>query len=262
MTAPPIQFDDGAAYERFMGEWSRRAGDRFLAWLDAPAGASWLDVGCGNGAFTERLVERARPGMVSGIDPSPAQLAYARLRPSLAPADLRQGDAMSLPWPDATFEVAVMPLVIFFVPDPARGVAEMARVVRPGGIVAAYAWDVPGGGFPYDALLAEMLALGMTVPGPPHPEVSSREPLEALWRAAGLHDVDLTAIAVERTFDDFDDYWGTVQGSASLGATLKALTPEARATVVAGLHARLAAGADGRITCRGVANAVRGIVAT
>ncbi|MGD9904864.1 MAG: class I SAM-dependent methyltransferase, partial [Vicinamibacterales bacterium] len=139
MSPDPIRFDDGAAYERFMGAWSQSAGDRFLEWLAPDSGLSWLDVGCGNGAFTERVVAVARPGAVGGIDPSAGQLAYARGRPVLDRADLRQGDAMALPWPAASFDVAVMPLVIFFVPEPARGVAEMVRVVRPGGLVAAYA---------------------------------------------------------------------------------------------------------------------------
>ena len=88
---------------------------------------------------------------MQGIDPSEAQLAFARTRPAARVAQFRQGDAMALPFPDDRFDAAVMALVIFFVPDPAKGVAEMARVVRPGGTVAAYAWDMPGGGFPLRA---------------------------------------------------------------------------------------------------------------
>lgn len=256
----PIQFDDGAAYERFMGVWSRQVGERFLDWLACPPGLSWLDVGCGNGAFTERIVARGRPSSVHGIDPSPAQLDFARRRPALAGADLRQGDALALPWADATFDVAVMPLVIFFLTDPARGVTEMSRVVRSGGLVAAYAWDMPAGGFPYDALLTTLRALRIETPGPPHPEVSARDALEAQWRAAGLRDVTTTAIAVSRTFDDVDDYWTIAQGSASLGSTLQALSPALRAEFVAQLRARLPVDADGRLTCHAVANAVRGNV--
>jgi len=260
MPTSPIQFADGAGYEHFMGVWSQMVAERFLDWLAPGPGQSWLDVGCGNGAFTERLVARARPRAVHGIDPSEAQLAYARTRPRLAAADLRVGDAQALPWPDDTFDVAVMPLVIFFLADPARGVAEMARVVRPGGIVTAYAWDMPAGGFPYDALLMELRAQRIDVPGPPHPEVSSREALETLWSTAGLADVATTSIAVSRSFDDFEAYWTTAQDSASLGAALKALPPEARAALVAGLQRRLGAGADGPLTCHAVANAIRGQV--
>src|SRR4029079_616810 len=136
------------------------------------SGLRWLDVGCGNGAFTEMLVERCAPVSVEGIDPSERQLAYARTRPAARVAQFRQGDAMALPFPDDTFDAAVMPLVIFFVPDPAKGVAEMARVVCPGGIVAAYGWDMDVGGFPYDALWAEMRAMGMKFPQPPSNDAS------------------------------------------------------------------------------------------
>ena len=154
-----IRFDDGAAYERYMGEWSRLAGETFLDWLAPRTGLRWLDVGCGNGAFTEMIIGRCAPASAHGIDPSEGQLAYARTRPAARVAQFSQGDAMALPFPDDTFDAAVMPLVIFFVPDPAEGVAEMARVVRPGGIVTAYAWDMEGGGFPYGALQEEMRGL-------------------------------------------------------------------------------------------------------
>ena len=177
----PIRFDDGAAYERYMGKWSRLAGETYLDWLAPKSGLRWLDVGCGSGAFTEMLVERCAPVSVQGIDPSEGQLAYARKRPASRVAQFRQGDAMALPFPDNAFDAAVMPLVIFFVPDPAAGVAEMARVVCPGGIVTAYAWDMFGGGFPYEALRVEMRGLGAAVPEPPSPDASRMEALRGLW---------------------------------------------------------------------------------
>src|SRR5215471_7678149 len=73
MAETQIRFDDGAAYERMMGNWSRRAGNIFLDWLAAPPGLKWIDVGCGNGAFTELIVERCAPAEVQGIDPSEGQ---------------------------------------------------------------------------------------------------------------------------------------------------------------------------------------------
>ena len=94
MSATPIRFDDGAAYERFMGLWSQRVGQAFLDWLSPPAGGQWLDVGC---AFTELLVAECAPDSVDGIDPSEGQLAYARARPALQAATFQAGDAMALP---------------------------------------------------------------------------------------------------------------------------------------------------------------------
>lgn len=256
-----IRFDDGAAYERYMGVWSQAAGERFLDWLAAEAGWSWLDVGCGNGAFTELLTRRLAPRAIAGIDPSEAQVAYARSRPALRAAELRHGDAQALPYAAGTFDAAVMPLVIFFVPDPARGVAEMARVVRLGGSVSAYAWDMPGGGFPYEPLFAEMRALGLVVPAPPSPDASRLDVLHQLWTDAGLTHVDTAAITVTRTFPDRDDYWATVSGSASVGTQLVALQPDDAARLREGLWARLQPDAAGRITCTGRAHAIRGRVA-
>jgi SAM-dependent methyltransferase len=255
-----IRFDDGAAYERYMGQWSRLAGETFLDWLAPESGLRWLDVGCGNGAFTEMIVERCAPASVHGIDPSEGQLAYARTRPAARAAQFRQGDATALPFPDDTFDAAVMPLVIFFVPDPARGVAEMARVVRPGGTVTAYAWDMEGGGFPYEALHDEMRGLGVVVPVPPSPGASRIDAMRELWAGAGLDSIETREITVGRTFDDFDDYWATVLGGPSVGPQLAAMAPDDLARLRARMRARLRADAAGRITCSARANAVKGRV--
>ncbi|HWE43805.1 MAG TPA: class I SAM-dependent methyltransferase [Gemmatimonadaceae bacterium] len=261
MTTGQIRFDDGAAYERYMGVWSQLAGGIFLDWLAAPPGLRWLDVGCGNGACTELLVRRCAPAAVVGIDPSEAQLKFARTRPALSGVTtFHQGDAMALPFDDDSFDVAVMPLVIFFVPEPAVGVAEMARVVRAGGLVAAYAWDMQGGGFPYAALQAEMKDFGMVVPRETRPEASRLDVMEELWRGAGLVDVETREITVQRTYADFDDYWTTAKGGPSAGGVLAAMTAEQTAEMVARLRARLPADARGRITVTARANAVRGRV--
>jgi SAM-dependent methyltransferase len=260
MATDHIRFNDGAAYERYMGKWSQLAGDTFLDWLAPQPGLRWLDVGCGNGAFTQLLVERCAPVSVQGIDPSEAQLAYARTRPVSRVAQFRQGDAMALPFPDDSFDAAVMPLVIFFVPDPARGVAEMTRVVRPGGIVTAYAWDMVGGGLPYEALLVEMRGLGVAVPVPPSPDASRMDAMRGLWTGAVLDAVETRQITVQRTFADFADYWTTILGGASVGPVLASMASEDLAVLKARMRARLPADATGRITCSAAANAVKGRV--
>ncbi|MGE5652005.1 MAG: class I SAM-dependent methyltransferase [Bacillota bacterium] len=260
MANEQIRFDDGAAYERYMGKWSQLAGEAFLDWLAPEPGWRWLDVGCGNGAFTEMLVARCAPASVIGIDPSEGQLAYARARPASRVAQFHQGDAMALPFPDDAFDAAVMPLVIFFVSDPGRGVAEMARVVCPGGSVSAYAWDMAGGGFPYEALHAEMRAMGVAVPVPPSPGASRIDAMRDLWTGAGLEAVETHEITVQRAFADFDDYWATILGGPSVGRALAAMASDDLALLKARMRERLPAEATGRITYSARANAVKGQV--
>jgi SAM-dependent methyltransferase len=260
MVGEPIRFDDGAAYERYMGRWSRLAGNVFLEWLPPQPGLRWLDVGCGNGAFTELIVESCAPASVEGIDPSPEQLAYARARPALGGVQFREADAMALPFQDDAFDVAVMPLVIFFVPDPAKGVGEMVRVVGPGGLVSAYAWDMAGNGFPYESLRAEMHEFGMSVPTPPSPESSAIDALQALWEGAGLAAVETRPITVQRTFAHFEDYWTAVHGGPSVSKRLASMAPRDHAALKARMQQRLAADASGRISCSARANAIMGRV--
>jgi SAM-dependent methyltransferase len=224
MAERQIRFDDGAGYERMMGKWSRLAGEVFLDWLKPPAGLRWIDVGCGNGAFTELLAERCAPAEIQGLDPSEAQLAFARSRHSAGVAQFRQGDAMALPVADNSFDAAAMALVIFFVPEPAAGVAEMARVVRPGGLVASYAWDVENGGFPNEPLLAAMRAMGLPPIRPPSSAASRMENLRTLWTGAGLASIETREITVQRTFTDFDDFWGAALLGASIKATVATMT--------------------------------------
>src|SRR5215467_6800123 len=167
MTQQPIRFEDGAAYERMMGAWSQLVGQVFLDWLSPATGQQWIDVGCGNGTFTEQLIQRCAPAEAQGIDPSEAQLAFARTRPGAAGAVFLQGNAMVLPFGADRFDAAVMALVIHFLPDPAKGIGEMTRVVRPCGLVAAYVWDALGGGDPMEPIRTEMRALGLTPAAPP-----------------------------------------------------------------------------------------------
>jgi SAM-dependent methyltransferase len=223
MPEQQIRFDDGAGYERMMGTWSRLAGDIFLDWLAPRPGLRWIDVGCGNGAFTQLIVERCAPAAVDGVDPSEGQLSFARTRsPS---ARFKQGDAMALPFDDKSFDVAVMALVIFFVPDPSKGVGEMARVVAPGGWVSAYAWDLLGGGFPFAPIQAELRALGMNPPQPPNPGAASPPALQALWTDAGLEAIETREITVRRNFTDFDDFWGASTAMGTLKPVLDSMTP-------------------------------------
>src|SRR5438270_1757074 len=224
MAEQSIRFEDGDAYERGMTPWSRLAGQIFLDWLAPESGLRWIDVGCGTGAFSELIVQRCAPVETQGVDPNEAQLAVARVRPGARGAVFRLGDAMALPFDRGRFDAAVMALVIFFVPDPAKGVAEMARVVRPGGLVAAYAWDIEGGGFPAEPMLAELRAMGFPPIRPPSFAASRMENLMALWRGAGLTGIETREIAVQRSFLSFEDFWSTVLLGASVKATVAKMT--------------------------------------
>lgn len=261
MVETQIRFDDGASYERYMGDWSRRVGTDFLDWLAPAAGLKWIDVGCGSGAFTELVVERCAPTEVYGVDPSEGQLLFARARPAARLAKFERGDAMALPFPAATFDAATMALVIFFVPDPAKGVAEMTRVVRPGGSVSAYAWDVLGGGFTLEPLRAELRAMGIQPVNPPSVEASRMETMRGLWLGAGLDAVETRSISVQRSFASFAAFWEiTLAGSPGLRPTLAAMSPADLEQFKTRVRTRLPADAAGRITYQSTANAVKGRV--
>jgi SAM-dependent methyltransferase len=257
-----IRFTDGAAYDDYMGVWSRLAGAVFLDWIAPETGWRWLDVGCGSGAFTEMILDRCAPASVHGIDPSQEQLAFARARVTSPAVRFDVGDATALPFRNDEFDAAVMPLVIFFVPEPAKGVAEMARVVRPGGLVAAYAWDMHDGGFPYEGLKEEMRRLNVRIPEAPNPGASRTDVMRELWTNAGLERVQTSVITVQRVYAGFDEYWRLVFGSPSFGPPLAAMGATDLALLESRMRARLSPAADGRITCSARANAVRGRTAT
>jgi SAM-dependent methyltransferase len=256
-----IRFDDGAAYERAMGLWSRPVGEVFLDWLAPPPGLRWLDVGCGNGAFTELLVQRCAATEAHGVDPSEGQLAFARKRPGARGAQFRQGDAMALPFADGSFDAAAMALAIFFIPEPARGIAEMARVVRRGGLVATYAWDFSGGGFPWAVVQEEVRAIGLTPPLPPSIGAERFDALRDLWSRAGLRDLETRPITVQRRFADTTDFWETIGGTASLRDLLASLPPGELARLKERVEARLSIDESGAVTHTATANAIKGRVA-
>ena len=153
-----------------------------------------------------------------------------------------------------------MALVIFFVPDPAKGVDEMVRVVRPGGLVAAYAWDMFGGGFPGEPIHAEMRAMGLNYLRPPRPEASRIDMLRELWTDAGLDTVETRDITVRRTFADFDDFWTTTLTGSSIGPTIAAMPASDAELLKARVRENRPPDAAGRITYESRANAIRGRV--
>ena len=259
MVDDTIRFDDGASYEILMGRWSVLVGARFLEWIGVPDGARWLDIGCGNGAFTELVVGRCRPAEVRAFDPSPGQLEYARKRlPTGAPVTWAEGDALRLPVTDGASDAAVMALVLFFVPDPAVGVAEMCRAVRSGGVVAAYHWDILGGGFPLADIGSEMLKLGIPSRLPPSVAASTLDASTSLWLGAGLQQVRACQFTVQRRFESFDDYWTSARSSNVLRAAFDTMPSDRLELLKATVRLRMQAG-DGPLTVSARANAVCGV---
>jgi SAM-dependent methyltransferase len=182
----------GDRYEPYVGRWSRLVARQFLAWLDMPEGKDWLDVGCGTGALTQAILDHAHPAAVTGIDPSAAFVAYAQARVTSPRASFGQGDAQSLLLDAAAVDAAVAGLSLNFVPQPALGVAEMTRVVRAGGVVAAYVWDYAGR---MDMMRCFWDAAASLEPAAQSLDEGTRfplcqpEPLKALFGRAGLRAV-------------------------------------------------------------------------
>lgn len=251
-------FDDGAAYERMMGRWSTLVAAPFLDWLGLPEGLQWLDDGCGDGSFTETLIQRMRPSAVVGVDPSAAQLAFARHRAGAAAARFLEGDAQSLPLPDTSVDAAVMALVLFFVPDPLQGLRELVRVVRPGGTVAAYHWDLAGGGFPLQPILDAVRAGGHRHKEPPSAWAATLPASQELWRSAGLIDVQTRQFDVSRRFDSFEDYWQTAQGSVRLRELFASLPRAALQRLRERARESLGFAEHGAVVLTARANAVKG----
>jgi ubiquinone/menaquinone biosynthesis C-methylase UbiE len=251
-------FNDGAAYERLMGRWSQVVGVKFLDWLGAPKGLRWIDVGCGNGAFTEVLIARAAPAAVTGIDPSPGQIDYAQKRPATKLAEFRVADAQALPFADKSFDAASMALAISFIPDPLKAAKEMARAVKSGGIVATYMWDFDGG-FPLEPLYRAMKSLDLPLQSRPSESASRESEMRATWEKAGMQSVATKVIRIRIAYSDLDDFWDSnIVPIGPTGKTLSELSPAARQQLRERLREILPIAADGSIAYDAFANAVKG----
>ncbi|MCA1715506.1 MAG: methyltransferase domain-containing protein [Actinobacteria bacterium] len=255
-------WSDGTAYERYVGRWSRLVAREFLRWLEIPPDKRWLDVGCGTGALSQTILELASPEEVRGVDPSRGYAAHAGKAIADARARFLTGDARALPFGAARFDVVVSGLVLNFVPEPGEAVAEMTRVTRLGGTVAAYVWDYAG--------RMQLMRHFWEAAAALDPEASELdegrrfplcrpEPLSELFRAAGLRNVEVRAIDVPTHFEDFEDYWSPFLGGQGPAPGYAASLSEAlRGTLRERLRASLPTAADGSIRLIARAWAVRG----
>ena len=250
----------GEAYEPYIGRWSRLVARDFIDWLALPSGARWLDVGCGTGALTQTILAHAMPGSVTGIDPSDRFIAYARWH--TPQATLQTGHAEALPFSDNLFDAVVAGLVLNFIPSPAQALAEMRRILRPGGTAAVYVWDYAGEmqliRHFWDAAIslgpdARDLDEGRRFP------ICHPDALLALFRNAGFDPTEWRVIDVPTVFKTFEDYWSPFLGGQGPAPTYcSALAEERRMKLRAQLRATLPVRHDGSIRLTARAFAVRG----
>lgn len=261
MVQTRIDFADASGYERFMGRWSRAVAAHFLMWIKPPRGAKWLDVGCGGGILTEVLLDLCEPASVIGVDPSHAQVEQAARGPAGARAAFQQADAMNLPFPDGSFDVAASSLVINFIPDPMRGLEEMRRVTAPGGMVAGYVWDFTRELSPSGPLRQAMRAFGAEVPVIPGTVQSSLQALQSLFAHACMHPIQTTSVDVTLAYVDFEDFWESqTTGYSPTTKIINSMTEVERRRLKRAVREALSIGPNGKIEYAARANMIRATV--
>ena len=255
----------GDAYEQYMGRWSRRIAPLFLDWLSIPADTECLDIGCGTGVLSSAIIDNCAPRRVVGIDPSEAFVEAARSQVDDQRFQCKQGNGETLSYDDNAFQIAVSGLVLNFVGDKGKAVAEMARVVRPGGIAALYVWDYAGHMQIMRYFFDEATRLdsgasafddGVNAP------ICRPDPLSNLFLEAGLEDIEVQAIDIPAAFKNFDDYWTPfLGGTGSAPKYCTSLAPDAQSELREKLRHRLPTGPDGEILLAVRAWAIKGTVA-
>jgi SAM-dependent methyltransferase len=231
-----VVFGDARAYERFMGRWSEQLAPRFLDAVDLASPKRVLDVGSGTGNLTRAVADRWPGCEVVGIDPSVPFVEAARERSALRASRVRfeVGDAGNLPLDDDSVDAALALLVLNFVPDAERAVAEMRRVTRPGGVLAAAVWDYGERMQMLRTLWDAAARLDPSAVGQDEATMPLGRPggLIDLWQRCGLEEVDGSRVGVSTGFVDFDDYWTPfLQGQGPAGAYVAGLSDAARAAL-------------------------------
>lgn len=251
-------FADPSAYQRFMGRYSGPLAHEFAQATGVAPDSRVLDVGCGTGALTAVLADSAGAENVAGVDPSEPFVEQARIR--VPGADLRVAQAEALPFEDDTFDIAVSQLVFHFVSDPPKAAAEMARVTRPGGRVAACVWDFSGGMTMIRAYWDAAREIDPNAPDEAERFGGAPGQLAGLWRDTGVRDVQETVLTVSSDYTGFEELWSSFLGaSGPIGVHLTSLDRSGQEALQAALHRRLGA-PDGPFTLTASAWCAVGVV--
>jgi ubiquinone/menaquinone biosynthesis C-methylase UbiE len=258
MAGHAFDFDDSTAYERAMGRWSRAVAPVVLRWLAPPPNSRWLDVGCGTGILAHTVLELCSPAAVVGIDSAAQQVAQASRGPAAGRASFEVGDACALPFPDASFDIVASALVLNFVPERRRALAEMRRVARSGGAVAAYVWDFAEELSPSGPLRRAMRRFGVQVPPIPGTPDSGLEAMRALFQEAGLERIETKIIDVCLAYEDFEDFWeAQTPGYAPTTKVIASMTEGDRTRLKRAVRDHLPAAPEGVIEYFARANAFK-----
>lgn len=257
-------FAASAGYERFMGRWSRLLALELVAFAGVRDGDRVLDVGTGTGSFGSTVEARMPSSRIVGIDPSAGFIAYAQKNAKSVRANYEVGDAQAMKFKDASFDNTTALLVMNFVPDHNKAIAEMRRVTRPGGVVSACVWDYNQGMQSLRFFWDEAVALDPAIEPKDerHMKLSHQGQLADLWKKAGLVRVQEKPLTIDQTFSSFDDYWGPfTRGAGPGGAYVVSLPEDRRQQLETRLRRRvLGDRQDGAFTLKAKAWCVRGEV--
>ena len=262
MRADP--WESGNPYEFFMGRWSRPVAHRFLEWLSMAEHQRWLEVGCGTGVLSSKILEITDPDEVLAIDSSDTFIAFAKQSLQDIRIRFQVGEASRLSAETDYFDGVVSGLALNFFPNPLITVSEMVRSTHTGGMIAAYVWDY--------AKKMQMLRYFWDVaikinPAAKKLDEGERFPLcqpaalEALFKKAGLKNVTVRAIDVPTVFKDFNEYWlPFLGGQGPAPGYVMSLINDERSALEEKLRTVLPMHSDGTIALTARAWAVRGIV--
>lgn len=258
-------WQSGDSYEYYMGRWSGLVAELFTDWLSPARGLKWLDIGCGSGALSEAIIKRYTPEKVTAIDQSEGFVNTAQKRLGNL-AECRVGNALSLPLEDSSVDTTVAGLVLNFIPEPEKALAEMRRVTTVGGTVAVYVWDYAGRmdflNHFWDIAVEQNPKASSLHEGRRFPE-SNASGLKETFKRSGFVEVETVPLEINTDFRDFDDYWKPFLGGQGPAPTyLLSLDQSEREKLRDALFARLPIQADGSITMRARAWAAKGIVVT